>query len=123
MKKETLSGIKNYIYNSFLLGFIGLSILIPQWFLINSISIYFIIPYIISGLFIPSIAEKIDNMIKKNINTVFQHNIQLTEAIVFLIGFYEVAIFTYLLTKRKLNKVRYEMIESIRELENKHGGK
>jgi hypothetical protein len=65
IKKETLHGIKNYIYYNFLLISVGLLVLIPQWVIINKISIYFIIPYIISGLLIPNIAERVDNSIKK----------------------------------------------------------
>lgn len=68
IKNETLSGIKNYIYYNFLLISVGLLVLIPQWIFINKISIYFIVPYFISGLFIPSIAERVDNSIKKYIN-------------------------------------------------------
>lgn len=65
MKKETLSRIKNYIYHSFLWISVGLLVLIPQWIFISKISVYFTIPYIISGLFIPNIAEKVDDSIKK----------------------------------------------------------
>lgn len=54
---------------------------------------------------------------------VFQRNIQTGDAIIFLIGFYEVALYAYLQIKKKLNRVRYEMILSIRELEGKHGRK
>lgn len=48
---------------------------------------------------------------------VFQHNIQILDAVIFLLGFYEVAFYAYLRTKKKLNNVRYEMIDSIRELD------